>query len=129
VDLRTARFLRGKSQSDIERETGVFQSKLSRFEKSGIKCLREDEKGKVENYLGLKINWDQDPVPDIPLSDDELEDVRFTIDLLLRQDELATVEWISQYKTSREAFNACKDIINNIYVEIPAPKMNWRRKK
>ena len=57
MDLITARFITNKSQSDIERETGVFQTKLSRFEKSGVECIRDDEKKIIEKYLGVKINW------------------------------------------------------------------------
>ncbi|MCP3966653.1 MAG: hypothetical protein GY718_09935, partial [Lentisphaerae bacterium] len=46
-------------QNDLESMTGVFQSKISRFEKNGIQCLNDSEKELIEQALDMidQIDW------------------------------------------------------------------------
>ncbi len=65
MDFKSARFYTNKTQLQIERDTGVFASRISRYEKYGIQ-LRDDEKRKIEKYLKVEIHWDRTGVPKMP---------------------------------------------------------------
>jgi len=126
MDLRTARYFRDKSQNDLERETGVFQSKISRFERSGIQCLREDEKQKIEAALGLKINWDnQEPSGVQRVMQEELDEIKPFIELLASKDPVRTAEWLAGFKTLRATYEAVKELMDKVVIAIPPPKMQW----
>ncbi len=58
MNLKEARFLKGLTQMDLQRMTGVFQPRISQEER-GRKILREDEKRRIEQVLGLEgaIDW------------------------------------------------------------------------
>lgn len=129
MDLITARFITNKSQQNVEKKTGVFQTKLSRFEKNGTKCIRDDEKKKIEKYLGFKINW----IPEKqtkPLTKDEQEAIEpFIKDFTRIRGERETRIWLKSFKSGREIYNAVMDIINNTIVNIPMPKIKWEKVK
>jgi len=126
MDLRTARYFRAKSQNDLERETGVFQSKVSRFERSGIQCLREDEKQKIEAALGLKIDWDyQEPNGAEKVTQEELDEIKPFIELLVSKEPLKTVEWLAGFQTLRGVYEAVKELMDKVVIAIPPQKMQW----
>lgn len=55
LDLRTARFLRGVTQLQIEKDLGIAQSKISTHER-GIKRLTQKDKEKLRGYLALNVD-------------------------------------------------------------------------
>ena len=136
MDFRTARFLTNRSQLDIESATKVFQTKLSRFEKNGIECLRDDEKKKIQKYLGFKINWKTDKGSP-PLTPSEWTATKSFIDHFMQKDPKKTKQWMANYKTSRELHAAVMKVFNNTMVKVlgvrypdgsgvpRAPKMKW----
>ena len=58
MDLKEARFKTGKSQFDLRLLTGIHQSRISCIERGYVEP-REDEKQKIEDALGLKIDWNE----------------------------------------------------------------------
>lgn len=61
MKLREARFFTKVSQWELQRRTGVFQSRISVIE-NGYVAPREEEKIKLAKALGLKpeqIEWPQ----------------------------------------------------------------------
>ena len=54
--LKEARFVWGMTQYDLYLLTGIDHSRISYIEQGYI-SPREDEKQKIENALGLKIDW------------------------------------------------------------------------
>jgi len=59
MDLKTARFIKKKTQFDLTLITGIHQSKLSNFE-SGYLKPSEDEVKRLAKALGVKaddLNW------------------------------------------------------------------------
>jgi transcriptional regulator with XRE-family HTH domain len=133
VDLRTARFLRGKSQLSLEAETGVFQSKISRFEKHGIKCLTNNEKTKLQKALKLQIDWDatvkfNNPLEDPKLTDEEKGEIQTFLNfLMLKADPVNVVHWLSSYKTGHAVYEAVKQAMEQFTFQIPAPKITRKR--
>ena len=59
MDLKTARFMKKKTQFDLTLKTGIHQSKISNFE-SGYLKPSEDEVKRMAEALGVKaddLNW------------------------------------------------------------------------
>ena len=117
MDLITARLLTKKSQSEIERKTGVFQTKLSRFEKNGIECIREDENEKIEKYLGLRINWEVND-DSMSLTQQELNTTKSFIDHFMKRDEDATRKWVSNHETSTDLYDAVLQVFSETTTKI-----------
>ena len=61
MDLRTCRFLKGLSQMELMRRSGVLQCRISAIENGHVKP-RNDEREQLEKALGLKkaIDWSGD---------------------------------------------------------------------
>ena len=57
MNLKTARFKKDMSQSELAALTGMHQSKISLIENALI-VPKEDDKELLEAVLGAKINWD-----------------------------------------------------------------------
>ena len=56
MNLKEARFIRGKTQEYIEIKTGISQSHLSHVENDKAALSREDQI-KIEKVLELPIDW------------------------------------------------------------------------
>ena len=56
MHLKEARFNRGMTQFDLRLLTGIHQSRISCIERGYVEA-RKDEKQKIEDALGLKIDW------------------------------------------------------------------------
>ena len=54
--LKEARFFLGMTQYDLYLVTGIDQSRISYIE-GGYISPREDEKQKIEDVIGIKIDW------------------------------------------------------------------------
>ena len=65
MDFKSARFYCNRTQNDVEKATGVFASRISKYENYGVQ-LRDDEKKKIQKYLGVKIDWDRTGTPEMP---------------------------------------------------------------
>ena len=117
MDLITARLITNKSQLDIERDTGVFQTKLSRFEKSGIECIRDDEKKKIEKYLELNINWETEKGKP-SLTAQEWSATKSFINHFMKKHPEETKKWITNYKTSRDLHDAVIEVFNDTTIKI-----------
>ncbi len=113
-NLKIARLFNGKSQNDIEKFTGVFQSKISRYE-AGIQCLTQKDKKKIESFLQFPINWDSQEHQAIgQLSENERNVIRLAFNILkanLTTNEF--FEWVSSYKSIRDLYKGSKDLIDN----------------
>lgn len=61
MDLKSIRFVKGMTQVELQRRSGVFQSRISLAEKGTLK-LRNGEKRELENALKAKgiIDWGGD---------------------------------------------------------------------
>jgi len=60
MDLRTARFFKNKTQSDLTLKTGIHQSKISLIER-GYMEPSKDEIKRLAKALGIKakeLSWD-----------------------------------------------------------------------
>ena len=54
--LKEAMFVMGMTQYDLYLMTGIDQSRISYIE-GGYISPREDEKQKIEDHIGIKIDW------------------------------------------------------------------------
>jgi transcriptional regulator with XRE-family HTH domain len=128
MDLHTARYIQNISQYDIQRETGVFQPVLSLFENSEIDSLKEADKLKIQKYLNMRIRWDVKERD--PLNREELRDFRQFVKWI-REDngEAKTFKWLESFASTREAFMAAKNVIDNSRIMIPMPEMDFRKEK
>ena len=57
-NLKLTRVAQGLTQIDLQIKTNIVQSKISHAER-GILPLKEEEKRKIEQALGTKIDWEQ----------------------------------------------------------------------
>lgn len=56
-NLKLTRVVQGITQLDLQIMTGIQQSKISHAERRKLP-LREEEKGKIEKALKVKIDWE-----------------------------------------------------------------------
>lgn len=112
MNLAMARFITNKTQLDIQANTGVFQTKLSRFENYKIDCLRLDEKRKIENYLGLKIDWNLQQKDD-PLNRLEKSEIKFFLNYIKKaKGEKETMTWLNSFESDRELYEGIAEFLN-----------------
>jgi transcriptional regulator with XRE-family HTH domain len=62
MTLREVRFLKTVTQKRLERMSGVWQSRISDYER-GIRLLREDEHTRITKALGVEVDWESGKFP------------------------------------------------------------------
>lgn len=93
--LREARKASRKTQLDIQRETGICQTKLS-LEENGIRALTVTEMMKLEKYLGTEINW----VLHNPITTQQQKELGAAISLMfMRFGQRETLRFASKFET------------------------------
>lgn len=101
MTLRDARLAKGRTQLDIQRDLGIFQTKISR-EESGIRTLTILEMKALETYLGSEINW----VPQRSLTNIQLEELQnAVIEMMCRFGELETFKFNSRFRSLSEMYD------------------------
>jgi transcriptional regulator with XRE-family HTH domain len=98
--LREARLAAGKTQLDIERETGIFQSKISR-EENGIRCLTVLEMIAVEKALSAEVDW----IPRHPLTNAQQEEINTALFQMMRKyGELEALKFSCRFRSPDELY-------------------------
>ena len=58
MNLKTARFFKGITQTELQSRSGVFQSRISLFEK-GYAQPTTKERTRIDEALGITVDWDE----------------------------------------------------------------------
>ncbi len=126
MNLKTIRFLTGKSQYDVEAGTGIFQTLLSRYEKSGLDCLSDKDKKKINRYLGIKVDWSTRPEETNSLTREELKELKLFVDLLISfKGKKQVYNHLQQYASGRKVYNAMIEFYANNTFPVAQPEMEW----
>ena len=119
MHLTTALLITNTKQIDIEANANVFQTKISRFLK-GINCLRNDEKKRIEKYLGVKINWETSPTITAKnnISYIQKKEIQPFLIEMYNQNKRKTIKWINKHAFLPEIYFviilAKQDMIKNL---------------
>lgn len=118
VDLKTARRIRGLTQLEIERQTGIFQSKISR-EESGLRILNIDERRRLEAFLDLPINWNSKQInwnskQDEDLTTEQIKTISTAIHILRLKAETALLRRLGKLKCNRDMYTMAKNILDRL---------------
>ncbi len=98
--LRETRIDAGKTQLDIQRDIGIFQTKISR-EENGIRTLTVLEMMAIEKYLGAEIDW----VPRSNLTANQQAELDATmLQMMQRYGKLETLKFICRFRTLSEMY-------------------------
>ncbi|RPJ54804.1 MAG: XRE family transcriptional regulator [Dehalococcoidia bacterium] len=114
--LKEARLAAGKTQLDIQRDTGIFQTKLS-LEENGSRSLTVLEMMTLERHLGTEINWVQQN-PLTPEQQAELSQAIFNMSVKFGQ--LETLKFTSRFRSVSEMFKVlCRRTEQEEPLELP----------
>jgi transcriptional regulator with XRE-family HTH domain len=110
--LRETRIATGKTQLDIQRDIGIFQTKISR-EENGIRTLTVLEMKAIEKYLGAEIDW----VTHSPLTANQHAKLSSAIFVMMRRyGSLETLKFTCRFRTLSEMYDV---LCNNSETEQP----------
>ncbi len=110
--LRETRIDAGKTQLDIQRDIGIFQTKISR-EENGIRTLTVLEMKAIEKYLGAEIDW----VPRSNLTANQHAKLSRAIFVMMhRYGSLETLKFTCRFRTLSEMYDV---LCNNSETEEP----------
>jgi transcriptional regulator with XRE-family HTH domain len=123
MDLRTLRFIKRITQSDIQNATGIVQPRIS-LQETGIDTLSQAEKRKIEEYLNTSINWEIDK-DTRPITRAEYKEIADILKLLFETRPGETADFLESCRSGREAYNALKSIQREVILMIPMPKMKY----
>jgi transcriptional regulator with XRE-family HTH domain len=99
--LREARIESGKTQLDMQRDTGIFQTKISR-EENGIRTLTVLEMMAIEKYLHAEIDW----VPRSSLTANQQAELdEAMLSMMQRYGKLETLKFICRFRSITEMYN------------------------
>ncbi len=122
--LNIVRTISGKTQKELEKHCGVNQTAISLCEKGTADYLHYGQKKSIEDFLGIRVDWNTTPEVD-PLTRGEIRDMKFFYQTILESSkatENEVKEWIGSFDTSRDAYVEAKKIIdNNVGVRMPKP--------
>lgn len=120
--LREARISAGQTQLDIQRVTGISQTKQS-LEENGHRGMNVQEKLTIERHLGAEINWNTQSQPLTPEQQSELTSA--LIKIYSRFGQLEALKFICKFETEAEMYQV---LCNNKAAAIePLPMTNHRR--
>ncbi len=121
--LYESRYVQNISQTDLERECGLYQPAISKLEKGRIDNITSANKRKIEKYLRMRIDWSVEEESH-PLTRQELKELRYFVRRMRENNSIVKVNnWLSS-KTARQAHTAGKKIFAP-----PAPIMRYNNKK
>jgi transcriptional regulator with XRE-family HTH domain len=99
--LREARLAAEKTQLDLQRVTGIFQTKISQ-EENGIRTLTVLEMMTLEKALSTEIDW----VPKRSLTANQQVELNDSIFQMMRRfGELETFKFTSRFRSLAEMYN------------------------
>lgn len=108
--LYESRYVQNISQTDLERECGLYQPAISKLEKGRIDNITAANKKKIEKYLRMKIDWSTEE-ENHPLSKQELKELRYFVKRMRGHNSKVNVNrWLSS-KTARQVHTAGKKFI------------------
>jgi transcriptional regulator with XRE-family HTH domain len=98
--LKEARLAANKSQLDLQRETGISQTKLS-LEENGNRALTVLEMMLLEKHLGTEINW----TPENPLTSAQQDELHTAIfNMSVKFGQLEALKFTSRFRTVAELY-------------------------